>query len=1053
MKKYLPVPGLAAACSYRQPGHCLAQPALWARTFWRVLAFFLGISVMDLNGWADHFQIRSWYMENGLPDNMITAVTQTRDGYLWIGTQAGLVRFDGDHFKILTSADYAGSLEDSNIVSLATGNDGALWIASASGTITELTPHGFAVRYRPPEATPAYKIAGGNNIIRNWQKQGNCFAPDRQNQMWAILITGEVACFSEPGGMVLASLNDLPPGNLNGLACDTTGRLWLLKGNQAAFRDGDHWQCDTNQVLPRLGKVLCPAADGGFWTAWKSSGKGQTIHVIADASPWQITQLPIPTDPFDYPVAAIHQSRDGRLWLATATEGIYVKTGERDWLKVQTRGPLEKCSVRCLFEDENGSLWAGTWGEGLHQISDSLVRMSLLPPAAAQVHVTSVACDSRQTIWMGTDRGLYRQPADSEEAARSQPGWENENIYAVLADRRDVLWIGTKRGVYFSTNQASTFERAAASTNGGFLALFEDHAGNIWAGGFNNALYRFHDQTNNLICRGPKKREMTICCVGEDDGGNILALTRSHGLWRINKRNFESVTALGPEICENSRATGLYCDPRGGVWVSLLGNGVYRWYDGRLSHFTTADGLPDNGVLGLLGDGKGNLWMSSRNGILGCSMEQLAAYERGVTPPLVCWQVGLAEGMANRECTGAGQPVLAPGPDGSLLAATLVGAARFNPWAKIGQPRLPTPRLESVNIDGRFYATQVVHVLADARHFEFHYAAPELSAPQKLRFQYRLEGLETAWNDAGHARTAIYNRLPPGDYVLRVRASGEEGNWREANAGIRLLVTPFFYQTWWFQTLLVIAAIALISGLLAVSIRRRARQKLERLEAQRAVEQVRQRITRDLHDELGSAITEILQISDLSLSGDPGPEVIRTKMDTVTARVRQLSITVDEIVWTMSSRNDTLRSLAGYISNHAQEFFRHAPMRCRLDIATNIPELAIDSERRHHLFLATKEALNNAAKHSGASEVLVRTHYQTPCLRISVEDNGRGFDASHWQTGEGLANMRDRLQAIGGLVSIHSRPGHGTAITFRLTLPPTNYPASLPATNQSANHS
>ena len=1017
-----------------QRGIGRAMPVIFA---WLTVLLTAG----GISAQAENFQVRSWYTENGLPDNTVTSLAQTHDGYLWVGTSSGLARFDGNSFKQIGTAGYANTLEDSNVVALAVDHGGNLWIASESGLITEFSAGEFHVRYRLGEATNSGVSVVYYSAVKNWRSLNSIFAVDQDGNVWATTIAGEVVRFGVTGPPVAIPLTNFPSGRIYGLASDEAGHPWMLKGTHACVWEHGRWNFSRTDTLSYDGKLLATSAAQGFWTAKKDTTNAFADLVQETEEGWKVTPLPIPLDPFNSPVAAMLQDHSERLWLAVPTEGIYVKSASHDWAKVQAKGPLEKCSVRCLFEDRAGSVWVGTWGEGLHQILDPLVHMAPLPSEAANVHVTSVSVGRNGNLWMGTDKGLYRQSPYDSGPTTEVKALHRESVYAVLEDSRARLWVGAKSGIFLRTN--ADFEKIMTTTNGGILALFEDRKGDLWAGGFRGAILHFHDGTNDFTCQPPARRSLSVCCFAEDNEGGIWVMTRGSGLWRVQDRQLTEAVSAGPLIVNDVSGSAVVCDGQDTLWLGTFGNGLFRWRDGKLQQFTTADGLTDNNIVGMKEDERGNLWMSSRNGIFGCSINQLNDYASQHASPLICLQVGVDEGMADRECKGAGQPVFSNGQDGRCWAATIVGAAGFNPAAVANMGSTPELYVETVNVDGRITSSANVRVAANSRHFEFQYSAPELTNPKKLHFRYCLEGLDQGWTDAGEQRTAVFNRLPPGVYYFRVMVCGENGLWREANRQIRLQVVPFFWQTWWFQTLAGFTVVVSISGGVALHLRRKAQRSFERLEAQRAVEQVRHRITQDLHDELGSAITEIIQIGDLTLQPRPEPEALRSKMEAIMSRVQQLSITVDEIVWTMSSRHDTLRSLVGYLSNHAQEFFRYSSIRCRLDVSTSLPEVMVHSQTRHNLFLATKEALNNAAKHSKATEVILRAHYFKNMLRISIEDNGRGFDPGANHGGEGLINMRHRLQTLGGDVTFSSSPGGGTVITFTLRLGQT---AEVPAT-------
>jgi ligand-binding sensor domain-containing protein/signal transduction histidine kinase len=1007
--------------------------------------------VLTLSGWAvavllagrlsaaaQDFQVRNWHVADGLPDGTVTSLAQTPDGYLWVGTPKGLARFDGHSFtRVETAGDTA--LKDPSVVGLLTDRQGGLWIAGESGLITQLAEGKFRARYLPEEAAPG----GGPPVVRRptvqaWRNLNSIFALDGAGAVWVSTITGEVVRFAGPGAPVAVPLGDLPGGKVRGLANDGAGRVWLLKGSNACVFEDGRWTFSTAAGDPGSGGMLCPAGDRGFWTAEVSSSQAFAKLVQHKSGEgWNVSSLPIPTTPAHPPVSAMLQDRQGRVWLATRWGGIHVQLREDEWARVQVTGPLAKGTARCLFEDRQGSIWVGTVGQGLDQVLDSSVKMVMLPPEAADVHVTTVCAAKDGGLWMGTDKGLYRRAQGESSRVSAVEGLSGESVYAVLEDTRTNLWVGTQSGLF--RRESSGFKRALSLplSYGGIISLYEDRAGGIWAGGYHGSLLHLPAGTNGTAFEPTVgKPALIIGCIAEDDQGQIWVASKRRGiaLWRVDGKQLVPADPQLDAIGQIVRS--VLCDKDGALWIGTQGDGLFRWSNKVLQRYTTADGLPDDVILGLMADDQGNLWMTSQTGVFGCPRRQLAEYVRGQSPPLLCMHLGLDEGLANRECTGAGQPVISRGPDGRFWVATMVGAAGFAPEVLTHAAPAAEVRIETLSVDGLALqpVAQGFRVPASTRRFEFRYSVPEFAFPKTLRFRYLLDGLDRNWVEAGPGRLASYSQLPPGEYHLRVMAGGADGLWREAKMPVTLRVVPRFWQTGWFRTLGVVTTVIALVGGVALNERRKARRRLERLQAQQAVEQVRRRIARDLHDELGSAITEIVQLGDLTLQPESARETLRSSVETMTRHVRQLGITVDEIVWTMSSRNDTLPNLAGYISNHAQEFFRHSGIRCRLDVTKNLPGAGVNSQTRHNLFLAVKEALNNVAKHSGADEVIVRVHYREDVLRVSIEDNGRGFDAAAVREGEGLTNMRERLEAVKGQVEFLRQAGRGARVVFTLAL-------------------
>ena len=324
------------------------------------------------------------------------------------------------------------------------------------------------------------------------------------------------------------------------------------------------------------------------------------------------------------------------------------------------------------------------------------------------------------------------------------------------------------------------------------------------------------------------------------------------------------------------------------------------------------------------------------------------------------------------------------------------------------------------------------------RRYEFRYTGLSFSAPEGVRFRTRLEGLDQEWTEAGTSRVASYSRLPPGRYTFKVRACNRDGVWNQTGASLAFTVMPFFWQTGWFLWVSFGGFATVVGGAAWFVARRRDQRRIERLERITALEQERSRIARDIHDDLGANLTRIAWLSELADTDKAMPDRVEAHSRKISGYARQMVRSLDEIVWAVNPRNDTLQSLAQYLTYHAHEYFDPTAVNCRLEIPSDLPAMSLPSETRHDLFLALKEALNNVLKHAAASEARIRLSIVDTVLTLAVEDNGRGFDPAALppgRPGHGLENLRQRIEGLGGQFQCESAPGRGTRLTFTLKLP------------------
>jgi len=362
----------------------------------------------------------------------------------------------------------------------------------------------------------------------------------------------------------------------------------------------------------------------------------------------------------------------------------------------------------------------------------------------------------------------------------------------------------------------------------------------------------------------------------------------------------------------------------------------------------------------------------------------------------------------------------------------------------VGQNALPPPVvIEKMTVDGRLSgeppAADGRLKIASGRHrLEFQYTGLSFAAPERVCFQHLLEGLDSSWIDTGPQRTAVYDYLPPGDYTFRVIACNNDGVWSPQGASLALTILPYFWQTSWFRFWGMAVLLTLAGGSSWYGTRRRMTRKLERLERQRALERERTRIARDIHDDLGASLTRINLLSQSARLGMGDIPQHLQHLDQIATTARQLTRALDEIVWAVDPKHDTLDSLASYLAMLVHDLFNDAGIRCRLNFPPRLPVWPVSAEFRHNLFLAFKEALHNVLKHSRATEVGISLALEATVLKIIIRDNGTGFDpaqtASSGRRHNGLTNMQNRLAEIGGSYEVQTAAGQGTCVTFVLPM-------------------
>jgi signal transduction histidine kinase len=492
-----------------------------------------------------------------------------------------------------------------------------------------------------------------------------------------------------------------------------------------------------------------------------------------------------------------------------------------------------------------------------------------------------------------------------------------------------------------------------------------------------------------------------------------------------------------------TRFWALCAETNGTLWVGTMNGGLLRFRDGKFTRFTRADGLAADNISHILADNLGHLWLGSQAGVMCIDEASLvpADERRG---PVACRLFGRSDGLPTVAMTLEFQPSCVKAHDGTLWFGSPKGTSWVNP-ADVRPIQPPPPvLLSAVLADG--VARSFAHVGASAppvisvepgvKNIEVQFTSPEFTAPRLMRFKYRLDQLDPDWIDVGEQRSVTFNHLPAGEYTFRVMAQNSDGLWSGQPAAFRLVVRPYFWQ----RTSFLITALLFLLLSVALVVRRVTQQRLHRrlelLHHQQQIERERSRIAQDLHDDLGAGLTEISLTSDMATNPSLPEYESRQYTREIGARARELVQSMDEIVWAVNPRNDSVTSLSVYACQYAQRQLKPLNMACRLDVQPGLPELPLNAEQRYNFFLAFKEVINNIARHSGATEWHLAIHAEGRQLVFLIEDNGRGFEPGREAAGaDGLLNIRERITRLGGECEIKSQPGGGTRVCLRVPLP------------------
>ncbi|MGB9145742.1 MAG: two-component regulator propeller domain-containing protein [Acidobacteriaceae bacterium] len=928
---------------------------------------------------------QAWAMESGLPQNSIQALLQTRDGFLWLGTEAGLARFDGSRFEVFDRNSHPG-LPGNDIRCLLQASDGALWIGTSEGLAR--WKHGTTTAYTTRNGLPGNVIQAlaesADGVLWVWtdlgaaQLKGDRFVSPKKGSTFprAPVVWQGGSYGSAAFALRMADGTRVEAGKTTlHLSRDTNGREQTIS-------------LATGKELPgsRI-QSLFADREGALWI-------GTNAGLVRWAQ-GRLQRFPVTDVLASASILTLLEDREGDLWAGTENDGLHVLRDQR-FRTLGARQGLSSDATTTVVEGSDGTIWVGTQEDGLNALRRSgsamrAVRSWSVSDGLASNVVLSLAAAPTGDVWIGTPDGLNRIRAGRVTTFTSADGLPDDFIRSLLVDEDGSLWVGTRRGLAHwmgaggSAAQMVTYTQANGLGSDLVGAMARDARGNLWVA--------------------------TLAGLSRLHGGRIDNFTTVDGL------SSNVVTALLP------RADG----------TMLIGTQDHGWdvWNGHRFSATATSGLDRTTIHAILDDGEGHLWFATDNGIARCDYSAAS----GISSGRGCahWmEFGTADGLPSRETAINSHPSAWKSRDGRLWFATPKGLVEVNP-GQFPINTLPPPvaleRFAVDDVDEPLQAGGLLKIAAGHVHFQFEYAGLSFIAPQKVRYRYILQGFDRAWIDAGARRTAYYTNIPPGRYTFRVRAANNDGIWNVQGAVLQFELRPRFYQTLWFYALLLAAVAAAILLLVKGRVRLAEREFT-------AVLGERTRIAREIHDTLAQGYAGIsVQLEVLA-------ELLR--MRKVDAAVEQLDQTRSYV---REGLDDARQSIWALRTHDGGETTLPVRLR-RVAESAGKDGLAVEfrlfgacrplpPEMERELLRVAQEAMHNVRMHAGASHLFVQLEYGPEFIVLEIKDDGRGGaplpDAGAAAGHFGLTGMEERAAAIGGTLEVTSEPGAGT--TVRLSAP------------------
>lgn len=917
------------------------------------------------------FTVKSWGVEDHLPRSSVISVIQSHDGYLWLATINGLVRFDGNQFTVFTQFNTPGLTSD-QIVYLFEDNQDNLWVGTESSGLMRIS-NGQIQSYQPNDGSGPLEYAYEDQATNVWfYTTDGHFYCDHNGQM-------NYHPSEFPGELPMLAQRIVFPGPDN--------TIWYVQGGRV-FKQGSQGGPTDFGVCPVNGETIKAGCDDGHGHLILGSFGGG-VYWMDSPGVWRhvSTEEGLSSE---Y-VLSLCLDREGDLWVGTDGGGL-----DRIKKKIfSTPDAGHAWSLESISQDTNDGFWMAFNSHGLSYAASNTIHDYQIGSSSS---AWSVLVDNQQTVWAGTRyeglftfaAGYYFRPVEGSEILGAQ-------INGLFQSHDGVLWATTPKGLgrWDGQNWSLLTTNDGLSDNS-IRAVTEDGQGNLWVGTESGGLNLFKNGKFTAIRAGPDSISGNdISCLFADDDGDLWAGTLGHGLGRLHDGKW-SQYATTNGLAGNSIA--FIIGDQDSLWIGAnvglmrIARSSFADVDAHLADsvscrlYTSADGLPTSECSfgsqpAAIRARDGDLWFPTAEGAAFVDPKNI---RRNTEPPPVVIESVRIDGVEQK-----------------------------------------TNQLSSV-------WQQSVTLRPRNEQLEIHYTSLNLAAPDRTRFKYWLEGYEKTWTDAGDDRVVRFPKLSPGSYRFHVTACNEDGVWNPEGSVLEIAVLPPFWQTKWFISVTVVALVALVAGTVYLVSTQKLRRKMRQ---QASLEKERSRIARDLHDQLGANLTQVTLLGEMTEADKNLPDEVELNAKQICATARETTRSLDEIVWAVNPANDTLEGLANYACKYAQDYFALAGLRYRVDVPAQLPAVELPPDVRHNVFLAFKEAVNNVVKHAQASEAQVRLQVLDNRFVLVIQDNGRGLgDLAAAKLRNGLKNMRKRLNDVGGEFSIAPASGGGTLVTLTVPL-------------------
>ncbi len=997
------------------------------RAFGFIFFFFVVV-----NAYGQRKFVR-YTVDDGLSQSSVYSIFQDSKGFMWFGTGDGLNRFDGYSFEqhknragkkagLSNNFMTAKALEDKN---------GNLWFGTRSGGLNK-----FVYARQQFEHVPLYNSSGRNDFdceLIGFDSKGNLWFLNGSNTLGCYdEITSKTFFIKMPEGIRYSGEGG--PNRMGLLVNDTIffiGNWKLVSFSVVSKRFCTLLEKEIRATGSVFTVSLC--LDKKNETIWIGTEKGvMQYHLIAKTHHW--IDL---TKNHKAPIAfALVKDNYNRLWIGTAKSGLLCYNLTNQTLTTFQNDPSNPTSlsfdiIRYLFIDRSDNLWIGTDGGGINKTDLKSPKLNVL---AEHTFIKCFYEDYQKNIWVGTHENgiLIINRKKNQIHQMKRKGAFGNIVSSITTDVYGNLIIGSDNGVdYYHNGQ---FEEVPCcpradrvESNNLVYDIYNTDAKTTLVAtrlGLLEARYKnrkidslyLNKYFRTLILRIHQSRDKRIWV---STAGNSYLF-----ILKYNKGRLEITDSL----LWQSSVRCFYEDTKTGIMWMASEKGLIRYnlQQNTYTQITTDDGLANNYLYAVIPDKKGQLWLSSNKGLMCYNPVKKTCRNYNVTDGL----------QSNEFNTGA----FYKSSSGELFFGGINGFNAFFPETLKDNPYFPLAVLTSLKINdgsvpGQMLTSSHITLPFDSSTVTFEFAGLEFTNQQKNEYRYLLEGWDKTWVFVGKTRLARYSNLPPGTYTFKVQASNNDEVWGPQTVLTHIHITPPYWEQWWFVVIAVATGLTLLILFVRQFVARKLRAKLQEMEKQQAVQKERERISKDMHDDLGSGLSRIAIQSELLKHKLKCNENAEVQAEKIVLASRELVDNLSEIVWALNPRHDSMQSLMTYLREFTTDLFEESKARCLFLFPDPIPNLSLPSEVRRNIYLVLKEALNNSYKYAAATQVTLEMKVNGKEIIFRVADNGKGFDMNNTrQFGNGVANMQRRAKNIKADLTIQSQSGKGIQVEIQVTI-------------------